>query len=60
MPRSLAEVRAAFATKEGAKTGMSRSYADEVISKVHGKSLKGLPEHASKPIISRYKMGRKK
>lgn len=45
MPRSKAEVRAAHATLEGAKTGMSKSYAKEVVGKMHGKKMNSLPDH---------------
>lgn len=48
MPVSRAEVRAAHATIEGAKTGMSRKYAREVIKKMHGRKMSSLPERQAK------------
>ncbi len=50
MPRSKAEVRLAHAVLGGkAKdSGMSKSYAREVVAKMHGRSMKSLPEHAKK------------
>ena len=47
MPRSQAEVRLAHAVVSGdAKdSGMSKSYAREVIRKMHGKKMKSLPQH---------------
>lgn len=48
MPRSKAEVRAAHATLEGADTGMSKAYAHEVVSKMHGHHMSELPDHTNK------------
>lgn len=47
MPRSQAEVRLAHAVLEGkAKgSGMSKSYAAEVVNKMHGKHMGSLPKH---------------
>jgi hypothetical protein len=47
VPRSRAEVRLAHAILEGKakKSGMDRSYAQEVVGKMHGKSMASLPEH---------------
>ena len=62
MPRSIAEVRLAHSVLEGnAKdSGMSRSYAQEVVDKMHGKSMSSLPAHASKkPARKNYRMGQK-
>lgn len=49
MPRSKAEVRLAHAVLEGkAKdSGMSQAYAQEVVSKMHGRKMSSLPEHLS-------------
>lgn len=51
MPHSKAEVRAARATLGGAKTGMSRKYAQEVVSEMHGRKMSELPEHAAKKTL---------
>ena len=59
MPDSQSQVRWAHAVLEKKAKG-DTAFAKEVVSKMHGKSMSSLPEHASKPIISRYKMGRKK
>ena len=55
MPKSKAEVRLAHAVLEGkAKdSGMSRGYAREVVQKMHGQSMKALPEHSRKPAKKR-------
>lgn len=47
MPRSQAEVRLAHAVLEGKArdSGMSRAYAQEVVSKMHGRSMRELPTH---------------
>lgn len=47
MPRSKAEVRLAHAVVEGKakKSGMSRSYAKEVVNKMHGRKMGSLPDH---------------
>jgi hypothetical protein len=44
MPRSQAEVRWAHAVLEGTIKG-DRDYAQEVVSKMHGRSLSSLPQH---------------
>ena len=50
MPRSQAEVRLAHAVLSGQarSSGMSESYAQEVVSKMHGKKLGALPVHTHK------------
>jgi len=47
MPRSRAEVRLAHAVVGGRakSSGMSKAYAREVVEKMHGRSMKSLPEH---------------
>ena len=47
MPRSQAEVRLAHAVLSGkAKgSGMSSSYASEVVGKMHGRRMSSLPNH---------------
>ena len=56
MPSSQAEVKLAWGVLGGkAKgTGMSKTYAREVVRKMHGKSMKGLPKKAGKPAAKRY------
>lgn len=55
MPRSQAEVRLAHAVLEGkAKgSGMSRAYAQEVVSKMHGRKLGSLPAHVKSSVRPR-------
>lgn len=45
MPHSKAQVRLAHAVMEGKSHAMPKSVAQEMISKMHGKSMKSLPEH---------------
>ena len=47
MPRSQAEVRLAHAVLEGKarNSGMSSSYASEVVNKMHGRKMSSLPNH---------------
>ncbi len=55
MPRSQAEVRLAHAVLEGKarSSGMSHAYAQEVVSKMHGKSLRTLPMHVKRSVRAR-------
>jgi len=48
MPRSQKEVRLAHAVLSGQakQTGMSKDYAREVVSKMHGKKMSSLPVRA--------------
>lgn len=47
-----AEARAAHAMLEGANTGMSQSYAKEVVQKMHGRHMSELPDHSkAKPKV---------
>ena len=48
MPRSQAEVKLAHAVIQGGAkgSGMSKSYAKEVVGKMHGQHMSDLPKHA--------------
>ena len=52
MPRSQAEVRLAHSVLEGGArdSKMSTKYAREVVSKMHGRKMKSLPDHTKKRI----------
>jgi len=61
MPRSRAEVRLAHAVAQGMArgSGMSKDYAEEVISKMHGHKMSSLPERVKPRTKVRAKHGAK-
>jgi len=47
MPDSRAQVRAAHAVLEGKSDLFSKDFANEVVSKMHGRKMSSLPDRAS-------------